>query len=83
MHVTACVLQETITVGTGSAADWAPAGPHVAGEHAQLIQKGGRVLCVALQGDEDDLTSRTYTWVNGNEIRKGVALTRPPHSSIS
>ena len=58
-------------MGSSGTADMQVVGPHVAAEHAQLIHKGGRMTCTALQGDADDLTSRTYTWINGSEIRKG------------
>jgi hypothetical protein len=43
----------------------------VAPEHARIERKAGRVFCTALVGDEDDLFSDTYTWVDGNQIRKG------------
>jgi hypothetical protein len=38
-------------------------------QHARLERKGGRLFCVALSGDADDLLSDTHTWLNGSQLR--------------
>ena len=77
------LLQESVSLGSSGTADIQMSGPHVAAEHAQLTQKGSRMTCTALQGDADDLMSRTYTWVNGSEIRKGGNLEAGQHNILS
>ncbi len=67
------LLQEMVVVGSAAHSDIRVEGPHVGAEHAQIAQKRGGVFCTALQGDEDDLTSSTHTWIDGCEIRRGAA----------
>ena len=64
-------MQENVIVGSAAHADMKLEGPNVGAEHARIAQKRGGVFCTALQGDEDDLSSNTHTWIDGCEIRKG------------
>ena len=52
-------------------------------QHARLEVRGGRAFCTALVGDEDDLTSKSYTWMNGVELRTGVQYMVGPGASLS
>ena len=66
--------QDSVSIGSSNSVDYRIEGPNVAAEHAQLTQKSGRTFCTALLGDEEDLNSTTYTWLNGGQIRKGGQL---------
>lgn len=67
-------LQETVTVGSRSAAILQISGSNVAEEHAEIFQKGGRTYCKALAGNEEDITSSSYTWLDNSEsaLRAGM-----------
>ncbi|BDA42220.1 hypothetical protein COCOBI_03-1070 [Coccomyxa sp. Obi] len=75
--------QATVSIGSSNSVDYRIEGPNVAAEHAQLTQKSGRTFCTALLGDEEDLNSTTYTWLNGGQIRKGVAYLVAPQSELA
>ncbi len=51
-------------------------GSNVAEEHAEVFQKGGRTYCRAMAGDEEDITSSSYTWLDESEspLRTGKLL---------
>ena len=40
---------------------------NVVEEHAEVFQKGGRTYCRAMAGDEEDITSSSYTWLDESE----------------
>jgi hypothetical protein len=65
------VAQGTVCIGSSSEADLQTDAPNVAEQHARLQQRGGRTFCEALQGDEEDLTSDTYTWLDSAQLRRG------------
>ncbi|KAK9901618.1 hypothetical protein WJX75_005002 [Coccomyxa subellipsoidea] len=75
--------EATVSIGSASTADFQIEGPNVGAEHAQLAQRSGRTFCTALVGDEEDLTSSTYTWLNGDQIRKGVAYVVAPQTELA
>lgn len=39
--------------------------------------------CAALAGDPDDFLCSTFTWLNGSELRRGVAYLVNPGSTIA
>lgn len=65
-------MQATVSIGSSSKADLQIRAANVAEEHAQLQQKGGRTFCTALVGDEEDMFSDTFTWLNSDQLRKGT-----------
>lgn len=75
MSSTMC-LQDTVTVGSKSNADLQVSSSNIAGEHAEIFQKGGRTYCRATAGDEEDMTSSSYTWHDSSEsqLRTGDHL---------
>lgn len=72
-----------MSVGSRSTADLQVSGSNIAEEHAEIFQKGGRTYCRALAGDEEDVTSCSYTWLDGSEsaLRPGVLHACHPVSS--
>ncbi|KAK9814589.1 hypothetical protein WJX72_008289 [[Myrmecia] bisecta] len=52
-------------------------------EHAIIEARSGRVFCTALAGDDDDLFTDTFCWLNGTQLRKGVAYLLEPGSQIA
>lgn len=72
-----------MTVGSRGTADLQVSGSNIAEEHAEIFQKGGRAYCRALAGDEEDVTSCSYTWLDGSEsaLRTGVLHAYQPVSS--
>lgn len=40
-------------------------------------------FCAALAGDPDDFLCSTFTWLNGNELRRGVAYLVNPGSTLA
>lgn len=52
-------------------------------QHARLERKGGRVFCTALAGDADDLLSDTHTWLDGSQLRHGVAYMVAPGAQLA
>ena len=75
MRITVC-LQDTVTVGSKSNADLQVSSSNIADEHAEIFQKGGRTYCRATAGDEEDMTSSSYTWLDSSEsqLRTGDQL---------
>ena len=69
-------LQDTVTVGSKSNSDLQVSSSNIAGEHAEIFQKGGRTYCKATAGDEEDMTSSSYTWLDSSEsqLRTGDHL---------
>lgn len=53
----------------------------VAEAHAKLEHKSGRVFCTALLGEF--MTDSTLTWIDGTELRPGVAYMVAPGASIA
>eukprot|EP00803_Ostreobium_quekettii_P000731 evm.model.scf_636EXC.3 EVM.evm.TU.scf_636EXC.3 scf_636EXC:14599-18090(-) len=75
--------KESIMVGSSPTADLRIEADKVSPEHAQLEIVNGRVMCTALVGDEEDLFSKSYTWMDGTELRKGVQYMVPPGASLA
>ena len=75
-----CVLQDIVTIGSKSSADLQVSGSNIAEEHAEVFQKGGRTYCRAMAGDEEDITSSSYTWLDGSEspLRTGESFSMLP-----
>ena len=56
----------------------------VAAEHARLELKSGRLFCTALAAaDPDSLLSPTFTWLEGSELRAGVAYLVAPAATLA
>jgi hypothetical protein len=61
-------------LGSNASSDIVIKGDGIAPEHARFEFKGGRLFCTALSAkDPDDLFSSTATWIEGIELRPGVA----------
>lgn len=71
------------TVGSSGDSDIPISGSNCQADHARLEHTNGRVYCTALAGDPDDFLCSTFTWLNGNELRRGVAYLVQPGSKIS
>ena len=57
--------------------------PAVAADHARLEVKCGRLFCTALAAaDPDALLSPTFTWIEGHELRPGVAYMVSPGAAL-
>ena len=70
-------MQEVVSIGTSPKADMQVSGSNIAEQHAELTQKYNRTYCKALAGDEQDVTSSSYTWLDDSEstLRTGKLLT--------
>ncbi|GMH36407.1 hypothetical protein BSKO_04275 [Bryopsis sp. KO-2023] len=72
-----------LVVGSASGTDLLMEGPNVGDEHARIELKQGRVYCTALVGEEGSLTAESYTWIDGNPIRPGIAYMLSPGSNVA
>ena len=70
-------MQEVLSIGTSPKADMQVSGSNIAEQHAEISQKYNRTYCKALAGDEQDVTSSSYTWLDDSEssLRTGKLLT--------
>ena len=70
-------MQEVVSIGASPKADMQVSGSNIAGQHAEIFQKYNRTYCKALAGDEQDVTSSSYTWLDGSDssLRTGKLLT--------
>ena len=63
------------------------AGDNIAGQHARVFPKNGRIFCRALLGEDDDASSLhadTYTWlVPGTQLRPGVDYLLSPGAQLA
>jgi len=67
-------LSQTAVLGSSASCDIVIEGDGVAPEHASFEFKSGRLFCTALSAkDPDNFLSSTATWVEGIELRPGVA----------
>ena len=76
-HTQNANMQEVVSIGAGPKADMQVSGSNVAEQHAEIFQKYDRTYCKALAGDEQDVTSSSYTWLDDSEssLRTGKLLT--------
>jgi hypothetical protein len=76
-------LQAEVTIGSGDSCSLRVSGSNVAAEHARIFPKGGRIFCRALQGDPDDLTAETGTWIlPDTQLRPGVDYMLSPGAQV-
>ena len=70
-------MQEVVSIGASPKADMQISGSNIAEQHAEISQKYNRTYCKALAGDEQDVTSSSYTWLDDSEssLRTGKLLT--------
>ena len=70
-------MQEVVNIGTSPKADMQVSGSNIAEQHAEISQKYDRTHCKALAGDQQDVTSSSYTWLDDSEasLRTGMLLT--------
>lgn len=70
-------MQEVVSIGTSPKADMQVSGSNIAEQHAEISQKYNRTYCNALAGDEQDVTSSSYTWLDDSEasLQTGKLLT--------
>lgn len=72
-----------VVVGCQAQADVKLVGQQVDAEHAKLELKGGRLFCTALSGDPELLLSPTRCWLDGSEMRAGVAYMVAPGACLA
>lgn len=77
------VDKKPFLIGSATSGNLVVTAANVAKEHAKLELKDNTVLCTALVGDPDDLLADTLTWLDGNQLRPGVAYLVKPGSSLS
>eukprot|EP00884_Botryococcus_braunii_P006379 jgi/Botrbrau1/15742/Bobra.4_1s0110.1 len=72
-----------ITIGSTISADLCIEHPKVATIHAEIEERRGRVFCTALSSEEEILLADTWTWLQGNHLRRGVQYLCPPGGELA
>lgn len=80
----ACVQSEAVIVGSDGGAEAQVSGTNIAGQHASVELRGGRMFCKALVGDGSNFLADTYTWMlPDTQLRPAVDYMLSPGCELS